>query len=272
MSQTTQEKRARFRELHKDGCFVLPNPWDVGSARMLEHLGFEAVASTSTGFAWTTGRPDYAVARDDVLGHLAALSAAVDVPVNADFESGFATEPEALAANVRLAVGTGIAGLSIEDRLPGGGRLFDRQHAVERIRAARHAIDQSREDVILVARTEILLSDPAALGTAIGKLVAFADAGADCLFAPGVAGKEAIGVMVRAVAPKPVNVLVMGSDMPLAAFAELGVRRVSVGGGLAQVAWGATTAAAESFMRSTFDALATGIPGAELNEIFAKSA
>jgi 2-methylisocitrate lyase-like PEP mutase family enzyme len=271
MIQTTQQKRARFRQLHEEGCFILPNPWDAGSAKMLEHLGFEALASTSTGFAWTTGRPDYALARDDVLGHLGTLSAAVSVPVNADFESGFATEPEELAANVSLAVDTGVAGLSIEDRNPEGG-LFDKALSVERIRAARLAIDQSGKDVILVARTEILLADPTALATAIDSLAAFADAGADCLFAPGVSVREEIAVMVRAVAPKPINVLVMGPELPLAAYADLGVRRVSVGGGLAQVAWGATAAAAESFLRSTFDALATGVPGTELNHVFDKVA
>jgi 2-methylisocitrate lyase-like PEP mutase family enzyme len=270
MMLRTQQKRARFRQLHEEGCFILPNPWDAGSAKMLEHLGFEALASTSTGFAWTTGRPDHALARDDVLGHVATLSAAVGVPVHADFESGFATEPEELATNVRLAVDTGVAGLSIEDSDADGGS-FDKALAVERIRAARQAIDQSGKDVILVARTGVLVSDAAALATAIDNLAAFADAGADCLFAPGVWVREDIAVMVRAVAPKPVNVLVIGPELPLAAYADMGVRRVSVSGGLAQVAWGATTAA-ESFLRSTFDALATGLPGAELNQIFAKAA
>ena len=190
MATTVAEKRAKFRSLHQEGCFVLPNPWDAGSARMLQHLGFAALASTSTGYAWTTGRPDYAVTREDVLGHLASLSASVDIPVNADFESGFAAEPEGVAASVVLAIETGVAGLSIEDRkLDGTNDLFDLSYAVERIRAAREAIDRSGEDVILVARTEGLLSDPAAISPAIDKLVAFAEAGADCLYAPGASRK-----------------------------------------------------------------------------------
>src|SRR4051794_12446155 len=163
MARTVADKRAHFCALHQEGCFVLPNPWDVDSARMLQHLGFAALASTSAGYAWTTGRPDYAVTRDDVLGHLASLCAAVDLPVNADFESGFAAEPEGVAANVLRAISTGVAGLSIEDRrLDGPDALFDLAYAVERIRAAREAIDRSGEDVILVARTEGLLGDPTA--------------------------------------------------------------------------------------------------------------
>jgi 2-methylisocitrate lyase-like PEP mutase family enzyme len=251
---------------------MLPNPWDVGSAKMLEHLGFQALASTSTGFAWTTGRADYGLSREDVLRHLAALSAAVDIPVNADFEAGFANGPEALAESVRLAVDTGIAGLSIEDRNLPGSSLFDNGLAVERVRAARNAIDRSGGDVILVARTEILLSEPSALSAAIDKVVAFAEAGADCLYAPGVWGNEAISAMVRAVAPKSVNVLVMGPDLSLAELAELGVRRVSVGGALAQVMWGAARAAGLSIKAGSFGALAGGMSGAELNDIFARSA
>src|SRR5918996_670891 len=242
MTRTVAEKRAGFRALHQQGCFVLPNPWDVGSARMLQHLGFAALASTSAGYAWTTGRPDYAVTRADVLQHLTSLCEAVDLPVNADFESGFASEPEGVAASVGLAIRTGVAGLSIEDRDLDGPGLYDKALAVERIRAARAAIDQSGEDVILVARTEGLLSDPGALKPAIDKLVAFAEAGADCLYAPGVSGKEDIAAMVRAVAPKPLNVLVMGPEIGVAEFADLGVRRISVGGALARVAWAAVLA------------------------------
>ncbi len=186
MTRPLPETRAAFRTLHASGCFVLPNPWDVGSARMLQSLGFSALASTSAGYAWTTGRPDYAVTRDDVLGHLAILCAAVDLPVNADFESGFAIDPERVAENVALAVGTGVAGLSIEDRDGTPAGLHDLALSVERIRAARAAIDGAGGDVILVARTEGLLIDPAALTPAIDKLVAFAEAGADCLYAPGV--------------------------------------------------------------------------------------
>ncbi|HEX2761808.1 MAG TPA: isocitrate lyase/phosphoenolpyruvate mutase family protein, partial [Rhizomicrobium sp.] len=200
-------KRAEFRALHAQGCFVLPNPWDIGSARLLQHLGFKALASTSSGFAWTTGRPDYGVTRDDVLAHLALLCAATDLPVNADFQEGFADTPEGVAANVTLAVETGVAGLSIEDRKLGGGGLYDFDYAVARIRAARAAIDRTGQDVILVARTEGLLGDSFPVTTAIERLVAFAEAGADCLYAPGVTGKDNIAAMVRAVHPRPLNVL-----------------------------------------------------------------
>ena len=268
MSATTAEKRTQFRTLHESGCFVLPNPWDAGSARMFQHLGFAALASTSSGYAWTTGRPDYAVTRDDMLSHLSTLSGAVDVPINADFESGFAVDPDGVAASVRLAIGTGVAGLSIEDRDIENARLYDKCTALERLRAARHAIDQSRENVLLVARTEILLDEPCALSVAIDKLVAFADTGADCLYAPGVKKREDIGAMVRAVAPKPLNVLIMDPSMPLAEMAELGVRRVSVGGSLARVGWAATVAAARSIKDGSFEVLANAMAGSDLNGIF----
>jgi 2-methylisocitrate lyase-like PEP mutase family enzyme len=270
MTRTTAEKRARFRALHQQGCFVLPNPWDVGSARLLQHLGFDAPASTSAGYAWSTGRPDNTVTRDDVLQHLASLSTAVDLPVNADFESGFADDPDGVADNVRLAVKTGVAGLSIEDRKLDGSGLYDKALAVERIRAARAAIDRSNEGVILVARTEGLFSDPSALTPAIDKLVAFADAGADCLYAPGVVGKDAIMTMVRAVAPKPLNVLMMDPAVTLAELADLGVRRVSIGAALATVAWGATLTAAKAMRAGKFESLAGGMSGRELNGIFGK--
>lgn len=269
MTRTATEKRAAFRALHQQGCFVLPNPWDVGSARMFQHMGFAALASTSSGYAWTTGRPDYAVTRDDVLQHLTALCGAVDLPVNADFESGFASAPEKIAVNVELAVKTGLAGLSIEDRdIETPARLYDKDLAIERIRAARAAIDRSGEDVILVARTEGLFLDPAAITPAIDKLVAFAEAGADCLFAPGVRKKADITAMVRAVAPKPVNVLVMTPEFNVTELAALGVRRISVGGGLARVAWGAVQAAAEQLKAGSFDGLAHGLGGKQLNDMF----
>jgi 2-methylisocitrate lyase-like PEP mutase family enzyme len=268
MTRTLAEKRASFRALHQQGCFVLPNPWDVGSARVLQHLGFAALASTSAGYAWTTGRPDYAVTREDVLQHLTSLCEAVDLPVNADFEAGFASDPEGVAANVVLAIRTGVAGLSIEDRDLDRPGLYAKALAVERIRAARAAIDQSGEDVILVARTEGLLSDPGAVTPAIDKLVAFAEAGADCLYAPGVREKTDIAAMVRAVAPKPLNVLVMDPRMSVAELADLGVRRISVGGALAQVAWAAMRKAAERIKAGSFDGLAEGMPGKQLNDIF----
>jgi 2-methylisocitrate lyase-like PEP mutase family enzyme len=265
----TASKRARFRALHQNGCFVIPNPWDVGSARLLQQLGFEALASTSSGHAWTRGRADYAVTRDDVLAHLTALSAAVDLPVNADFEFGFAVEPADVAANVRLAVATGIAGLSIEDGKPDGS-LHDLPFAVERIRAARAAIDSTGEDVILVARTEGLLTDAGALTQAIDKLVAFAEAGADCLYAPGVQKKEDIAAIVRTVAPRPVNVLMHAPSHSVAELAELGVRRISVGGALARVAWGAVLAAAKQMRAGSFSGLAGAASGKELNGIFSR--
>lgn len=259
-------KRANFRALHKQGCFVLPNPWDAGSARLLQHLGFSALASTSSGFAWTTGRPDNAVPLEDVLSHLTRLCAATDLPVNADFESGFADAPEAVAGNVRLAMKAGVAGLSIEDRRLDGAGLYDLPLAVERIRAARTAI--AGENVILVARTEGLLSDASQVNAAIDRLVAFADAGADCLYAPGVQKREDIAAMVAAVAPKPLNVLMAGPGLVLAELAELGVRRVSIGGALARVAWGAMLKAAEEIKRGSFDGLSAAASGKILNGIF----
>ena len=268
MSKTTAEKRAAFRALHQQGCFVLPNPWDVGSARLLQHMGFAALASTSSGFAWSTGRPDYGVTRDDVLQHLAQLAAAVDLPINADFESGFAASPEGVASNVALAVDTGIAGLSIEDTdFDYPGELYDLDVAVERIRAARAAIDESGHDVVLVARTEHLLHDGTALTAAIDKLIAFAEAGADCLYAPGVVEKDDIAAIVRAVAPKPVNVLVMRPSMRVAELADLGVRRISVGGALARVAWAAVETAAQDMLDGSFAGLAAA-PSRKLNDVF----
>lgn len=270
MTKSVAAKRAAFRDLHREGCFVLPNPWDVGSARLLQHLGFAALASTSSGYAWTTGRPDYGVTRDDVLGHLSSICPAVDLPVNADFESGFATDPEGVAVNVGLAIETGVAGLSIEDRsLEAPEGLYETGLAIERIRAARAAIDRSGEDVILVARTEGLLNSPASsLSQAIDRLVAFAEAGADCLYAPGVREKDDIRTMVKAVAPKPLNVLVMGAGLSVAELGELGVRRISVGGTLARVAWGAVLAAAEQMKAGSFDGFAVAAPGKRLNGIF----
>ena len=270
MATTQAEKCARFRAMHDSGCFVLPNPWDVGSARMLAHCGFQALASTSSGYSWTTGRSDYGVKRPDVLEHLVMLCAATDLPVNADFESGFADTPEGVAESVTLAVEAGVAGLSIEDTDVGNNRLYDTATALTRLRAARAAIDQSGQDVMLVARTEIMLADPDALSTAIDSLVAFAEAGADCLYAPGVKKRADIQTMVRAVAPKPVNVLVLDPSTPLAEFAALGVRRLSVGGGLAKIGWAATVAAAQAFKDGSFAALANGLPSGVLNAMFAE--
>jgi 2-methylisocitrate lyase-like PEP mutase family enzyme len=271
VTPTTAEKRAAFRARHAEGCFILPNPWDAGSARLLQSLGFQALASTSAGYAWSQGQPDHKVTLEGVLTHLTALSAATDLPVNADFESGFAHAPEDVAAHVTQAIATGVAGLSIEDIDTARGKaLYDQAFAVERIKAARAAIDASGQDVILVARTEGLLADPTALTPTIDKLIAFADAGADCLFAPGVREKNDISAIVRAVAPRPVNVLINGPGLNLAELADLGVRRISIGGALARVAWGAVAAAAEQIKAGSFDGLASGIPGGRLNGIFGK--
>jgi 2-methylisocitrate lyase-like PEP mutase family enzyme len=260
--------RACFRALHREGCFLLPNPWDVGSARLFQHLGFSAIASTSTGYAWSTGRPDYTVSREDALDHLASLAHGVSLPVNADFEAGFAPDPEGVAESVTLAIATGVAGISIEDRDVERTRLYDTATAVERLKAARAAIDRSGEDVVLVARTEGLLFDAALLRPAIGKLVAFADAGADCLYAPGVRKRDDIAELVKAVAPKPLNVVMMQPGLSLAELADLGVRRVSVGGALARVMWAAVTAAAQELKNGCFDVLSTGVPVAVLDAAF----
>jgi len=270
--RTTQQKRADFRKLHQSGCFVLPNPWDVGTARMFQHLGFSALASTSAGFAWSTGRPDYGLIREDVLAHLRVLSAATDLPVNADFESGFGADLDELSESVRLAVGTGVSGLSVEDRnLEGSANeLYDVGRAVERVRAARSAIDKTGEDVVLVARTETLLVDPSTISSAIDKLVAFADAGADCLYAPGVREKGEIASIVRAVAPKSVNVVMMRPALSLGELTDLGVRRVSIGGAIARVAWASIVSLMDGISKGSFDGLAGGTPGKELNDIFEK--
>jgi 2-methylisocitrate lyase-like PEP mutase family enzyme len=269
MTRSVAERRADFRRLHESGCFIIPNPWDAGSARMLQHMGFKALASTSTGFAWSTGRQDDAVGRADTLRHLKSICDATDLPVNADFKSGFGATPGGVAESVELAIETGVAGLSIEDHdVDAGGRLYDLQPAIERVRAARDAIDRSGHDVILVARTEGMLSDPRSLTSSIDKLVAFAEAGADCLYAPGVREKEDIKAIVRAVAPKPVNVLAMRPGLDLSELAELGVRRISIGGALARVAWRAMIDAAERMKAGSFDGLEGGTPGSALEDVF----
>jgi 2-methylisocitrate lyase-like PEP mutase family enzyme len=236
-------KRAAFRALHEKGCFVLPNPWDIGGVRRLEKLGFAALASTSAGMAWALGHNDGEVALDDVLSHLRLLCDSTDLPVNADFEAGFADAPEEVAANVCLACDTGVAGLSIEDRT--GRELYPLSLAVERIQASRDAIDQAGADVVLVGRSEGFLVGRSDIGATIERLVAYADAGADCLYAPGIQDPAHIGAVVAAVAPKPVNVLLMGERMRVVDLAAQGVRRVSVGGALARAAWAAFDQAAE---------------------------
>lgn len=234
------QKRAAFRALHHDGCFVIPNPWDIGSARMLQALGFPALASTSSGMAWAGGRLDNEVPLEDALEHLAVLAAAVDLPLNADFENGYADDPEGVAQNVRKVLDAGVAGLSIEDMSRDAGKpLYDLDHAVERVRAARIAVDAEGTGAVLVARTEGMLFPDRDLKQALDRLVAFAEAGADCLYAPGLRTRDEIAAAVRAVAPKPLNVLV-GAPLGLsvADLADLGVRRISLGGALARAAWG----------------------------------
>ena len=246
---TVAEKRAAFRRLHESGFFVLPNPWDLGSALHLQTMGFKALASTSSGFALTLGRPDYGIERDELLDHLRSLAGAIDLPFNADFEGGYAVEPEGVAANVRLAVETGVAGLSIEDRVVGGDPgLLELGLAVERMKAARAAIDQDASGVVLVGRCEGYLVGQPDLAATIARLQAYGEAGADCLYAPGPRTKEDIAVIVKAVAPIPVNVLLRDPGPTLAELADLGVRRASTGGALAFTAWRAFTEAAKALL------------------------
>lgn len=230
----TEEKRARFRALHESGCFVLPNPWDLGSLHRLERAGFAAVATTSAGLAWSLGKEDGEVSLDEVLGHLGSLCPATDLPINADFEDGYAEDAAGVAANVTLAMAAGAAGLSIEDQR--GGRLYETEVAVERLAAARAAIDRAGGGV-LVGRAEGILLGTATIDDTIARLVAYSQAGADCLYAPCVTDLGAIAEIVAAVAPKPVNVLLWGEAMRVADLARLGVRRVSLGGALAASAW-----------------------------------
>jgi 2-methylisocitrate lyase-like PEP mutase family enzyme len=266
----TQEKRRRFRELHQSGCFVIPNPWDLGTARLLERLGFKALATTSAGFAWSMGRRDNGVTVEQVLAHIQAIATAVDLPINVDFEGGFAVEPEGVAANVARAARTDIAGLSIEDSTGDPAKpLFDFELAVDRIRAARRAIDQSGSGILLVGRSEGFIVGRPDLGETIRRLTAYAEAGADCLFAPGIKSREEISAVVRAVAPKPVNVVVGSDFSTVAELADLGVRRISVGGSLARAAWtGFLQAAKEIANQGTFTGVATAVPGKEINDLF----
>ncbi|MBR0753631.1 isocitrate lyase/phosphoenolpyruvate mutase family protein [Bradyrhizobium jicamae] len=269
MPVTTADKRAAFKTLHESGCFIIPNPFDVGSARALQHLGFKALASTSAGFAWTIAKADNRVTVDDVCHHLTAICAAVDIPVNADYEDGFAVEPEKVAVNVARAVETGVAGLSIEDFTGDAANpLFEQALAVERIKAARKAIGSS--GVLLTGRCEAILRGVKDLGLVIERLRAYADAGADVLYAPGISTSEEIAAVVKAVAPKPVNLLIGGaSDLSLQKVAELGVRRISVGGALARMAWaGFMKASKEMAEQGTFTEFANGYPGGELNKMF----
>jgi 2-methylisocitrate lyase-like PEP mutase family enzyme len=267
------EKRANFHALHKSGCFVIPNPWDVASARWLQGMGFKALASTSAGFAWSKCLPDNAVTRDMVLEHLRELVANTDVPINADFEGGFAEDPAGVAESVALAVETGVAGLSIEDsRRDKAKPVYTLEEGVARIRAARAAIDKKGGDTMLVGRSENFLVGRPDLDDTIARLKAYADAGADCLYAPGIHTREQITAVVQAVAPKPVNLLI-GTPMGLTLkdAEALGVRRVSIGGSLARAAWGGFIRAAKQIAEEgRFDAFADAAPGMEINKFFYK--
>jgi len=273
MRSTQKPLAAKFRALHESGCFVLPNPWDIGTAIYLEHLGFKALATTSAGFAFSRGKSDGGVPRDKMLAHIREIVEVTSLPVNADFHAGYADEPEDVGANVALCVETGVAGLSIEDST---GRsecpLYEKKLAIERIRAARSAIETSKSGVILTGRCEAwLVGDPNPLRTAIDRLTSYAEAGADCLYAPAVSDPNEIAQIVNAVAPKPVNVLVSGFNrqLTLSGLADLGVRRISVGSGLALAAWGAFLRAAQDIKTNgIFTLLADSAPSAELNELF----
>lgn len=276
MSETQKVAVETFRTLHAEGCFVIPNPWDVGSAVYLRHLGFKALATTSAGFAFTRGLLDDAPSVDAVLEHVQDIVQATPLPVNADFRHGYADSPEGVAENVTRCVATGTAGLSIEDSTGNSETpLYDIQLAVERIKAARRGIDASGIPVVLTGRCEAFLTrDRNAFIVSLQRLIAYADAGADCLYAPGVTDPGQIAEIVREVSPKPVNVLVSRPDpnLTVAKLADLGVRRISVGSALARVAWGAFMRAAQSIASTgTFDALGEGAAFAELNQIFERS-
>lgn len=264
---------SQFRTMHESGCFVLPNPWDIGTAIYLEQLGFKALATTSAGFAFSRGKPDGGVPRDEMLAHIREIVEATALPVNADFLRGYADEPEDVAANVRLCLATGVAGLSIEDNTGCADTpLYEKKSAVERIRAARAAIDDSKSGVVLTGRCEAwLVRDPNPLHTALERLTAYAEAEADCLYAPGVSNPDEISQIVKSVAPKPVNILVSGFNHQLSfsQLADLGVRRISVGSGLALAAWGAFLRAAQEIKTNgIFNGLANNAASAGLNELF----
>jgi 2-methylisocitrate lyase-like PEP mutase family enzyme len=270
---TQRDAVEKFRALHESGCFVLPNPWDKGTAIYLHRLGFKALATTSAGFAFARGKADGAVPRDEMLAHIREIVKATPLPVNADFLNGYADEPESVAANVKLCIDSGVAGLSIEDNTGSADApLYEKNLAVERIRAARSAIDSSGTRVVLTGRCEAwLVGDADPLRTASDRLVAYAEAGADCLYAPGVLALDEIAQIVKAIAPKPVNLLISGFNHQLSfsQVADLGVRRISVGSGLALAAWGAFIHAAREIQTNgSFELLGEGAKSAELNELF----
>lgn len=268
------DKRRAFHRLHQDGCFVIPNPWDVGSARYLQTLGFKALATTSSGFAWSHGHRDGAMSRDRVLDHLTEMVEATDLPINADFEHGFSPDAAGLAESVRLAVETGVAGLSIEDSTGDASKpLFDYDAAIGRMRAARQAIDKAGGDTLLIGRAECFLVGQPDIAQTIARLKGYANAGADCLYAPGIRTTDDISAVVAAVAPKPVNLLIgFNADLGMPEIAALGVRRVSVGGALARAAWGGFMRAAQLIIeQGKFDGFADAASGNALNTVFRAS-
>lgn len=265
------DKRRTFHRLHEHGCFVIPNPWDVGSARFLQGLGFKALASTSSGFAWSHGHADGAMSRDRVLEHLSDMVEATDLPINADFENGYAPDAAGVGESVRLAVNTGIAGVSIEDSTGNAAEpLFDLDTAVARVRAARQSIDKHGPDTLLVGRAECFLVGKPDLDETIKRLKAYASAGADCLYAPGIRSEEHIKAVVAAVAPKPVNLLLgWATELSVADVAAFGVRRISIGGALARSAWGGFMRAAKLIVeQGKFDGFANAANGNDLNGMF----
>lgn len=269
--QDLSARRQAFRRLHESGCFVIPNPWDTGSARYLQSLGFPALATTSSGAAWRHGMADNQMGLEETLAYLREIVDATELPVNADFEGGFAEDPAGIARNVRLAIETGVAGLSIEDSTgDADAPLRPLPEAVERMRAARAAIDASGGDTLLVGRAENFIVGRPDLDDAILRLQAYAEAGADCLYAPGIRTREQIAAVVRAVAPKPVNLLIgFTTDLTMADIAALGVRRVSVGGAMARSAWGGFMRTAQQIAQEgRFDGFADAASGAELNAFF----
>jgi 2-methylisocitrate lyase-like PEP mutase family enzyme len=266
---TIAERRKIFRELHGSGCFALPNPWDIGSTKYLEHLGFKAIATTSAGFAFSRGLADGAVGFDLMLAHVREIVDATNLPMNADFENGYADDPEGVAKNVRLCLETGVAGLSIEDNSGRKDRpLYEVELATERIRAAREAIGDG--GVVLTGRAECFLVGVDDIDEVIRRLSAYAEAGADCLYAPGIRERDHITAVVKAVAPKPVNLLISApGGLTIRDAADLGVRRVSVGSGLARTAWGGFVRAAKELAEGgTFDGFAGATPHGELQEFF----
>lgn len=270
MPVSIAQKRADFRKLHESGCFVLPNPWDVGSASLLASMGFKALASTSSGLAWSIGRPDNDLPVEHVLDHLKMINDATDLPLNADFEAGFADDPAGVAANVTRCVATGVAGLSIEDST-GDARqpLYEMKLSVERMQAARAAIDATKQDVMLVGRCESFLVGLPDLNATIARLTAYAEAGADCLYAPGIKTKEHIVAVVKAVAPKPVNLLMGAPGMSVTEIADLGVRRISVGGAMARAAWGAFLRVSRDIAQNgSFAEFGSAVSYAEINGMF----